>query len=102
MVAQQNEALHHVHGLPGHRKHLGHEVAVTFEEGDGTQLDVEQQSRHPGEGLQVLLAFVGRGGDQRLQTLRLDGHLAGSENERLSLVRNVTCSPSLSPGARAA
>lgn len=76
MIAQQNEALHDVHGLPGHGKHLGHEVAVTFEESDGTQLDVEQQRRHPGEGLQALLPFVGRGGDQRLQTLRFNRHLS--------------------------
>lgn len=76
MITQQNETLHYIHGLPGHRKHFGHEVAVTFEESDGTQLDVEQQSRHSGKGLQVLLPFIGRGSDQRLQTLRFNGHLS--------------------------
>ena len=75
VVSQQDETLHYVHGIPGHGEHLGHEVTVALEEGDGPQLDVEQQRRHSGKRLQVFLSLVGRGSDQRLQTLRLNCHL---------------------------
>lgn len=82
VIRQQDEALHYIHGLPGHGEHFGHEVAVTLEEGDGSQLDVEQQSRHPGKRLQVLLSFIGGGGDQRLQTLGLDRHLEDGKGSK--------------------
>lgn len=84
MISQQDETFHYVHWLPGHGEHFGHEVAVTLEEGDGAQLDVKEQRRHPGERLQVLLALVRRGSYQRLQTLRLDGHLAHRNNADVS------------------
>lgn len=64
MISQQDETLHYVHGLPGHGEHFGHEVTVTLEEGDGPQLDVEQQSRHPGKRLQVFLSLIGCGSNQ--------------------------------------
>lgn len=75
VVSQQDETFNHIHGLSSHGEHFGHEVAVTLEECDGAQLDVKEQRRHPSERLQVLLAFVRRGSNQRFQTLRFDGHL---------------------------
>lgn len=44
VIRQQDESLHHVHGVSGHGEHFGHEVAVTLEESDGAQLNVKQQS----------------------------------------------------------
>lgn len=44
MISQQDQTLHHIHGLPCHGEHFGHEVTVTLEEGDGPQLDVKEQS----------------------------------------------------------
>lgn len=79
MVSEQDQALYHVHGLAGHGEHLGHEVTVALEEGHRPQLDVEEQGRHPSEGLQVLLAFVRLGRNQGLHALRLNRHL---ESER--------------------
>lgn len=83
MISQQNETLYYIHGLPGHGEHLGHEVAVAPEEGDRTQLDVEQQSRHPSKRLQVFLSFIGRGSNQCLQALGFNGHLADRHNSQI-------------------
>jgi len=44
MISQQDETLHYIHGVPRHGEHFGHEVTVTLEEGDGSQLDIEEQS----------------------------------------------------------
>lgn len=80
VVSQQDETFHHVHRLSSHGEHFGHEVAVALEECDRPQLDVKEQSRHPGERLQVLLALVRRGRNQSLQALRLNGHLVHGKN----------------------
>lgn len=64
MISQQDETLHYIHGLPGHGEYFGHEVAVTLEERDRPQLDVEQQSRHPSKRLQVSFSLVGCGSNQ--------------------------------------
>lgn len=76
MISQENETFDYIHGIPGHREHFGHEVTVTLEEGDGVQLDVKEQRRHSGKRLQVFLALIWCGSNQRLQTLRFNGHLA--------------------------
>lgn len=83
MICQQNETFHYVHGLSRHGEHFGHQVTVALEEGDRTQLNVEQQSRHPGKGLQVLLSLIRCGSYQCLQTLSLNCHLAESSIENL-------------------
>lgn len=64
MISQQDQTLHHIHGLPCHGEHFGHEVTVTLKEGDGPQLDVKEQSRHPSERLQVFLSLIGRCSNQ--------------------------------------
>lgn len=80
MISQQDETLHYVHGIPSHGEHFGHEVSVTLEEGDGPQLDIEQQSRHPGKRVQVFLSLVRCGSNQWLKTLGLDCHLEDMRN----------------------
>lgn len=90
MVSQQDETLHNVHGLTGHREHFGHEVTVSLEESDRPQLDVEQKSRHPSERLQVFLSLIRCNSNQRLETLCLDCDLDSGRNEQISLLPVAT------------
>lgn len=102
MIAEQDQSLDHVYGFPAHGEHLGHEVAVTLEEGDGPQLDIEQQGRHPGERLQVFLALVRCGSNQSLQTLGLDSHLEDKTGDAEMLTYNPSSVICPLPAAHAA
>lgn len=77
VISEKDQSLHHIYGVASHGEHFGHQVTVTLEECDGSQLDIKQQSGHAGERLQVFLSFIWRRSNQRLQTLRLNRHLEG-------------------------
>lgn len=84
MISKQDEAFDHIHGLPTHGEHFGHEVTVTLEEGDRPQLHIEQQGRHSRERFQVFLTFIRCGGYHGFHPLGLDGHLDNMKKTRIT------------------
>lgn len=61
MIYQQNKPFHHTDRVARCRQHFGHQITVSTEKSDRSELNIKQDGWHAGIGVKVFLSFIGSG-----------------------------------------